>query len=439
MIAADLLPNTSGQPYRLGGSHARRRLKPERACPFAHCHLPRLSLEGLPIRHSNSAMEATSKRYQTNIFATPADRPDACEARPNEQKRLQRQLGRATPGCCGWISSVDHKSIGLRYIYTAFFFLIVGGIEALIMRVQLARPNQTVLTPEQYNQLFTMHGLTMIFLYASADPVRVFQLSLAADAGRARHGVSAPERRLYWFYIGAGIFLYSSFPVRAGAQWRLVQLRAVFYDARIITRAQYRRLCAGNDPARHLDYGRLGQFCRDLVQGARTRHVDQSRAHPGVGNANGVGGEPTGCSRRQPRLLSAVDGPQLRHAFLRCRERGQAGAVAASVLDLRASLGLRDRAAGDGHRVRRLPTFCRRPLVGYTAVALATMATMLFGFEVWIHHMFAAGLPTLALSFFGAASMLIAIPSAVAVFAWIATIWLGGRCSRRRSCSSPAS
>lgn len=72
-----------------------------------------------------------------------------------------------------------------------------------------------------------------------------------------------------------------------------------------------------------------------------------------------------------------------------------------------------------------LPTFCRRPLVGYSAVALSTMATMLLGFGVWIHHMFATGLPTLALSFFGAASMVISIPSAVAVFAWIATIWLG--------------
>ncbi len=72
-----------------------------------------------------------------------------------------------------------------------------------------------------------------------------------------------------------------------------------------------------------------------------------------------------------------------------------------------------------------LPVFCRRPLVGYAAVALSTVATMLIGFEVWVHHMFATGLPSLALSFFGAASMVISIPSAVATFAWIATIWLG--------------
>jgi cytochrome c oxidase subunit 1/cytochrome c oxidase subunit I+III len=72
-----------------------------------------------------------------------------------------------------------------------------------------------------------------------------------------------------------------------------------------------------------------------------------------------------------------------------------------------------------------LPTFCRRPLVGYTAVALATVTTMVLGFGVWVHHMFASGLPILSLSFFGAASMVIVIPSAVAVFAWLATIWTG--------------
>ena len=72
-----------------------------------------------------------------------------------------------------------------------------------------------------------------------------------------------------------------------------------------------------------------------------------------------------------------------------------------------------------------LPTFCRRPLVGYTPVALATVTTMIVGFGVWLHHMFATGLPSLSLAFFSAASMIITIPSAVSVFAWIATIWTG--------------
>jgi cytochrome c oxidase subunit 1/cytochrome c oxidase subunit I+III len=72
-----------------------------------------------------------------------------------------------------------------------------------------------------------------------------------------------------------------------------------------------------------------------------------------------------------------------------------------------------------------LPVFCRRPLVGYTAVALASVVTMVLGFGVWVHHMFATGLPNISLSFFSAASIIIVVPSAVAVFAWLATIWLG--------------
>jgi cytochrome c oxidase subunit 1/cytochrome c oxidase subunit I+III len=72
-----------------------------------------------------------------------------------------------------------------------------------------------------------------------------------------------------------------------------------------------------------------------------------------------------------------------------------------------------------------LPVFCRRPLVGYTVVALATVATMVLGFGVWVHHMFATGLPSVSLSFFSAASIIIAVPSSVGVFAWIATIWTG--------------
>ncbi len=86
-----------------------------------------------------------------------------------------------------------------------------------------------------------------------------------------------------------------------------------------------------------------------------------------------------------------------------------------------------------------LPVFCRRPLVGYSVVALATVATMVLGFGVWVHHMFATGLPGISLSFFSAASIIIALPSAVGVFAWLATIWTGERNSPRRSCSSPVS
>src|SRR5579864_3755942 len=70
-----------------------------------------------------------------------------------------------TRGVLGWITTVDHKRLGIMYLYTTFFFFVVGGIMALLVRIQLAEPKNTFLTPEQYNQIFTMHGTTMIFLW----------------------------------------------------------------------------------------------------------------------------------------------------------------------------------------------------------------------------------------------------------------------------------
>ena len=90
-------------------------------------------------------------------------------ARPADDTSIAPRLDRiweTRKGLLGGLSSVDHKTIGKRYLVTAFIFLLIGGLEAALMRAQLARPDQTLLSPEQYNQLFTMHGVTMIFLYA---------------------------------------------------------------------------------------------------------------------------------------------------------------------------------------------------------------------------------------------------------------------------------
>src|SRR5579872_3156120 len=118
-------------------------------------------------------------------------------------------------GIRGWLSTVDHKKLGIRYIVTAFAFLVAGGIEALIMRVQLAQPNQTLLTPEQYDQLFSMHGITMIFLYAqpvlSGFSIFLFPLILGTrDMAFPRMNALS-----YWIYLAAGLYLYSSFLVGA--------------------------------------------------------------------------------------------------------------------------------------------------------------------------------------------------------------------------------
>jgi heme/copper-type cytochrome/quinol oxidase subunit 1 len=117
------------------------------------------------------------------------------------------------PGFYGGIASVDHKSIGIRYLCTAFFFLIVGGLEALVMRVQLAQPDLKVLSPDAYNQLFSMHGTTMMFLYAlpmlSGFSNYLWPLMLGSrDMAFPRLNALS-----YWVFLLAGIFLYISFPI----------------------------------------------------------------------------------------------------------------------------------------------------------------------------------------------------------------------------------
>jgi cytochrome c oxidase subunit I+III len=124
------------------------------------------------------------------------------------------------------LGTVDHKVIGVRYIITAFILFLLAGVEILFVRMQLAQPENGVLSPEAYNQFFTMHGTTMIFLLRHADPVRLRQHPGAADDGRARHGVPALERVRLLGVPVLGPAHVLQLPVRHGAGRRLVRLRA---------------------------------------------------------------------------------------------------------------------------------------------------------------------------------------------------------------------
>jgi len=348
-------------------------------------------------------------------------------ARATDDSAITETLGQiwqGKPGIGGWLSTVDHKEIGKRYIVTAFIFLIVGGLEALLMRVQLARPNQTVLTPEQYSQIFTMHGVTMIFLYAlpvlSGFSNYLWPLLLGArDMAFPRLNALS-----YWVFLFAGIFLYSSFMFGKGP------------DAGWFNYVPYTSLAY--NPGPNIDVYALGMVLLGIsttigsinffVTLARTRAPGMSinrvpilvwgTLTASVGNLFAVPAVSIAffmlwMDRQYNTHFfdSTVGGQPLlwEHLFWMFGHPW----VYAIVLP---AMGIVSDA---------LPTFCRRPLVGYTAVALATVTTMVLGFGVWVHHMFASGLPILSLSYFSAASMTIVIPSAVAVFAWVATIWTG--------------
>src|SRR5213083_2824647 len=118
---------------------------------------------------------------------------------------------RATTGVWSWFTTIDHKKIGILYGATAFVFFIVGGIEALLIRLQLARPNGHVVTAAAYNQIFTMHGLTMIFLVVMPLSAAFFNYMLPLMIGARDVAFPRLNAFSYWLFLFGGLFLYSSF------------------------------------------------------------------------------------------------------------------------------------------------------------------------------------------------------------------------------------
>jgi cytochrome c oxidase subunit 1/cytochrome c oxidase subunit I+III len=356
----------------------------------------------------------TTLSRQPDIIQAGYDSPKARE--------LQR-LWETKPGLIGWLSSVDHKEIGKRYLITAFLFLLGGGVEALIMRIQLARPDQTVLTPEQYNQLFTMHGVTMIFLYAlpvlSGFSNYLWPLMLGSrDMAFPRLNALS-----YWVFLFAGVFLYISFPLGQAPN-------AGWFNYVPMASKQF-------NPGINIDVYALGMVFLGIstTVGSANFVVTLFRTRaPGM-SINRVPIIVWGTLTASVGNLLAV--PAVSLAFFMLWMDRQFGTHFFDVAGGRPMLWQHlfwmfghpwvyaIVLPAMGIVSDALPTFCRRPLVGYTPVALATVTTMIIGFGVWVHHMFATGLPPLSLSFFGVASMVIAVPSAVSVFAWIATIWTG--------------
>jgi cytochrome c oxidase subunit I len=341
-----------------------------------------------------------------------------------EQIRTVSEIWKPKPGLLGFFGSVDHKDIGKRYIVTAFAFLVLGGVESLVMRAQLARPNQTLLTPEQYNQLFSTHGMTMIFLYAMPILSGFSNYLWPLLLGSRDMAFPRMNALSYWIYLASGLFMYAGFLIGAGPNdgW----FNYVPYASRPF------------NPGLNMDFYSLGMVFLGLstTVGAINFIVTFLRLRaPGM-SINRVPVIIWGTLTASVANLLVV--PAVSLAFFLLWMDRQFGThffdvagggqpllwqhlfwmfghpwVYAVVLP---SMGM----VSDG-----LPVFCRRTLVCYEAVVLGTIATMVLGFGVWVHHMFATGLPPMALAFFGSASIIITIPSAIAIFAWVATIWTG--------------
>ncbi|HWA91413.1 MAG TPA: cbb3-type cytochrome c oxidase subunit I [Rhizomicrobium sp.] len=333
-----------------------------------------------------------------------------------------RKLWETEPGVIGWLASVDHKEIGIRYIVTAFVFLILGGIEALVFRLQLSWSNVRLLTPEQYDQLFSTHGMTMIFLYAGPVLSGFSNYLWPLLFGARDMALPRLNALSYWLYLCAGLFLYAAFAAGFGPNdgwFNYVPYAARaynggpnidFYSLGMILLGVSTTVGAINFVVTFLRMRAPGMSIDRvpiLAWGTLTASAANIFAIPAVSLAFFLLWMDRNLGTH---FFDGTGGPLLwQHLFWMFAHPW----VYAIVLP---AMGM----VSDG-----LPVFCRKPLVGYTAVALGTVATMVLGFGVWVHHMFATGLPSISLSFFSAASIIIAVPSAIAVFAWLATIATG--------------
>ena len=324
----------------------------------------------------------------------------------------------------GWFTTLDHKEIGKRYLATAFAFLILGGIEALIMRIQLARSDQSLLTPEAYNQLFTMHGMTMIFWYAAPILSGFANYLIPLMIGARDMAYPRLNAFSYWSFLLSGIFLYiSAFMGQAphGGWFAYVPYTTLRYS-----------------PTYGMDFYSLALIFLTISTtfGAINFIVTIFRLRaPGM------------TISRMPLFLYST--LTISFAVLMSLPALTAACVFLE-LDRRYGTHFFDSSRGGnplmwqqlfwffghpwvyviflpatGMASMIIPVYSRRPIVGYPYVAMSTVLTGVVGFGVWLHHMFAVGMSQMAMSLFSAGSMTISIFSAVQVFCWLATVWKG--------------
>ncbi len=356
----------------------------------------------------------------TIISQTPAI---ASADDPSVIERM-RSIWKGEPGIIGWLTTTDHKEIGKRYLVTAFLFLLVGGLEALTMRLQLAQPNEHLLTPDEYNQLFSMHGMTMIFLYALPILSGFSNYLWPLILGTRDMAFPRVNALSYWVFLFSGLFLYSGFPTGNGLNdgwFNYVPYASHAYN-----------------PGPAMDIYALGMvfFGISTTVGGINFIATMFRTRaPGM-SISRVPIMIWGTLTANIGLLFAVPAVSLAF-FMLWMDRNLGTSF------FNAALGGQPLLWQHlfwifGHPwvyaivlpamsivSQGLPVFCRRPLVGHSLVVLATILTMVLGFGVWVHHMFATGLPGTAMGFFSAASFVIVIPSTVSVFSWVATIVTG--------------
>ena len=346
---------------------------------------------------------------------------------PEALERERRQLvdvWSEPGGFLGWFCHVDHKSIGRRFLITAFVFFALGGLEAALMRLQLARAENTILSPDLYNQIFTMHGTTMMFLFATPVMLALAIYLVPLMVGARNIAVPRLVAFGYWMFLFGGIFLYVmfflnvgpdvgwfSYPPLAGAEFGIGKRPDVW--AQFITFSETSSLVVA-----------VALICTILKLRAPGMALNRIPIYVWsmlIVSVMIVFAMPAIMVASTCLILDRLVGTH----FFNHAEGGDSllwqhlfwffGHPEVYIIFLPAQ----------GMMSTMLSTFSSRPIFGYLAIVLSLASTAFIGFGVWVHHMLTTGLPQLGQSFFMAASIMIALPTGVQIFCWLATLWSG--------------
>lgn len=327
-------------------------------------------------------------------------------------------------GLWSWLTTVDHKRIGLLYGCSAFFFLLLGGVEALVIRAQLAKPENDLVSAQRYNELFTMHGTTMIFLAIMPMSSAFFNYIVPLQIGARDVAFPRLNAFSYWVFLFGAIMINISwfFNEAPNSGW---------YGYSPLTGTAW-------NPARNVDFWMLGLQILGVASMAASFNFIVT-----IFNLRCPGMK----MMRMPIFTwtTLVVSILIIFAF-------PAITVALLLLsfDRFAGTGFYEAAAGGdpllwqhlfwvfGHPEvyilvlpafaiisEIIPVFSRKPLFGYSVMVYATIAIAFLGFGVWVHHMFTVGLGPTANAIFAGSTMLIAIPTGVKIFNWIGTMYKG--------------
>ncbi|SFE83152.1 cytochrome c oxidase subunit I [Blastococcus tunisiensis] len=327
-------------------------------------------------------------------------------------------------GLRGWFTTVDHKKIGRRYLVTAALFFVAAGLEAMVMRSQLAGARLDVVSPELYNQLFTLHGTTMIFFFSTPMLFGFGNYLLPLMIGSRDMAFPRLNAFTYYVFASSGLLLTGSLLFGAapsGGWFAYVPLTEEQYLPGIGMDVYCLSLLllgvsttagainfivtALTMRAPGMSLNRVPLFVWSLVVTAFM--VVFALAPLNVDNLLLFLDRRFGFH-----VFDPDDGgdPVLWQHLFWLFGHPDVYIIVLPALGIVSSI---------------VPTFSRRPIVAYPLLVLSAVATGIISFGVWVHHMFVTGLPQLSLSFFSAASLIVTIPSGIQIFAWLFTIMLG--------------